>query len=130
VLEAERGTATLNFSARAQPDTFHVVAHGTRMRVVVGLFDPLFAVARLHSGPRPLIPVRNGLASAQAHARGAFGGIWRKLAGRPTSVEGIGELLRQTYGAIRDGSPPPLSVEHLDAVRRLEEELLEQEHPR
>jgi predicted dehydrogenase len=129
LIDAERGTAVLHFSARAQPDTFHVIAHGTRMRVVAGLFEPLFASERLRSGPRPLLPVRNGFALARAHARAAIGGLWRKLAGRPAAFEGLGELVRRTYDAIRDNSPPPLSLDHLVAVRRLEEELLEQEAP-
>ena len=127
LVDAERGTAALYFSARAQPDAFHVVVHGTRMRVVAGLFEPLFARERLYSGPRPLLPVRNGIALARAHARAAIGGLWLKLAGRPAALEGLGELLRRTYDAILQDAPPPLSLDHLVAVHRLEEELLDQE---
>jgi len=127
LVDAERGTAALHFSASAQPDTFHVVAHGTRMRMVAGLFEPLVASERLHSGPRPLLPVRNGMVLAQAHARAAIGGLWLKLAGRPMALEGLAELVRRTYVAIRQESPPPISLGHLLAVHQLEETLLEQE---
>lgn len=127
LVDAERGSAALHFSASAQPDAFHVVAHGTRMRLVAGLFEPLVATERLYSGLRPLVPVRNGLGLARAHARAAVGGLWRKLRGRPAALEGLAELVRRTYEAIRLDLPPPLSFEHLLAVRRLEDELLAQE---
>jgi predicted dehydrogenase len=127
VVDAERGTAALHFSARAQPDAFYVVAHGTRMRAIAGLFEPLFACEPLRSGPRPLQPLQNGFALARAHAGGAIGGLWRKLAGRPAALEGLKELLRRTYDAIRHDAPPPLSLDYLLAAHRLEEALLEQE---
>ena len=127
LVDAERGTAALHFSARAQPDAFYVVAHGTRMRVIAGLFEPLLACESLRAGPRPLQPVRNSLAQARAHACVAVGGLWRKLAGRPAALEGLTELVRLTYDAIRQDTTPPLSLDHLVAVHRLEEELLEQE---
>lgn len=127
LIDAQHGTAALHFNARAQPDAFYVVAHGTRMRVTAGLFEPLLAMERLRSGPRPLQPVSNGFALARAHARAATGGLWRKLAGQPVALEGLKVLLCRTYDAIAHHSPPPLSLEFLAAVHRLEEALLDQE---
>jgi predicted dehydrogenase len=127
LVEAERGTAALHFSACAQPDGFQVVAHGTRMRVVAGLFEPLLGRERMRSGPRPLLPLANGLALARAHARAAVAGLWNKLAGRSTALEGLAEIVRRTYEAIRLDLPPPLSLDHLVAVRELEEDILAQE---
>jgi predicted dehydrogenase len=127
LLECERATVFLHFSARAQPDAFHVVAHGTRRRATAGLFEPLFASERLRAGPRPLQPVANGFALARAQAGAALGGLWRKLGGRPAALEGLTELVRSTYDAIGRGLPPPLAPAQVVAVRRLEEALLEQE---
>ena len=123
-VDGERATATLHFSAHAHPtpSTSSRTEHG--MRVVAGLFEPLFAVERVRAGARPLVPVRNGIAVGRSYAGAALRGLWRKLAGRPTALEGLGELVRRTYAAIAAGTAPPLSIEHILAVHRLEEELL------
>lgn len=130
VVEGERATAKLQFSAHAQPDTFEVVAHGTRGRIRIGLFEPRFVAELLRGGPRPLLPVRNGLAAATSELRAARLGLTRKLAGRSVALEGLGRLLRRFYEALHAGAPPPLLPDHLLAVHRLEDELLAQESPR
>jgi len=126
VIGAERGTATLAFSTRAQPDLFRVRLEGTRMRVEADLFEPRFVTERLHGGPRPLIPFRNGLARARAEHRAAIGGLWRKFSGGPGAYEGLWALLAAVYAAIRNGSPPPVSEEQVLGVNALVAELTRQ----
>jgi predicted dehydrogenase len=127
LVRAERGTAALAFSANAQPDTFSVTVHGTRLRARASLFEPLLAVERLHGGPRPLLPVRNGLAVAAAHAHAAVAGLWRKLAGQPVTYAGLWELLRRFYAALEAGAKPPIAPAEIAAANRLVFAMLEQE---
>src|SRR5688572_3640316 len=119
LMEGARGSALLEFSSHAQPDGFWIEAHGTRMRARASLFEPLLAIERLRPGPRPLVPVKNGLAVALAQARAGLGGLSRKLSGRPTSYEGLHELVRRTVEAIRKGWPAPVAPESIRAVNQL-----------
>jgi predicted dehydrogenase len=107
----ERATATVMFSARAQPDQFSLRLNGTKARVTVGLFEPRFTVERLVAGPKPLIPVRNAWGEATSSVSGALGGLRRKLAPGPGAYEGLHELVRQTYSALRDNGNQPLTPE-------------------
>jgi predicted dehydrogenase len=127
LIDAERGTASVGFSARSQPDVFWLRVHGTRLRASASLFEPLLTIEKLHGGPRPLLPVRNGFSLASAYARSAVGGLWHKLAGRPVTYEGLWELLRRFYGALGAGEGPPISPRQISAVNRLVWELLERE---
>jgi predicted dehydrogenase len=125
LVEAERGSATLVFSAHSRPEVFALRIDGTRMRARASLFEPLLAVERLHSGPRPLIPVRNGLALARAHARCAVTGLWRKLQGRPVTYAGLRSLVEQLYASLEAGIDPPLSLADVKETNRLVRALLE-----
>jgi len=126
LVDAERGTASLSFSARAQPDLFWLRVHGTRMRATASLFEPLLVFERLYQGPRPLFPVRNGLAAAVAYSHSAVAGLWRKLGGRPITYSGLWRLLSRFYRALEEGAPPPLSPDWIEAVNRLVGDLVAQ----
>jgi predicted dehydrogenase len=125
LIVAERGTASLLFSGTAQPDVFSLRVHGTRARAEAGMYDPRLIVERLRGGPRPLMPVINGLSEARGAARGAVGGLWRKLAGHPGAYEGLEELLRRTYAALRENRESPVGVRQIDEVNRLVADLLD-----
>ena len=126
LVEAERGTALLSFSAHAQPDTFTLRVHGTRMRAEAHLWEPKLVVERLFGGPPPLLPLRNGLSRAWQELRGGVGSLWRKLEGGPGAYEGQWKLLRETYAALAAGEPAPIDVEQIREVNRLVGELSEQ----
>jgi predicted dehydrogenase len=119
LIDAERGTSMLFFSAHAQPDCFLVQVYGTRMRAEAHLFEPRLISERLLGGPKPLLPLRNGLRRARDEFRGGFASIWRKLGGGPGVYEGQWELLRRTYRSLARGLPAPISLEQIEAVNRL-----------
>jgi predicted dehydrogenase len=123
LIDAEGGTATLCFSAHAQPDCFLVQVQGTRMRAEAHLFEPRLVSERLLGDPRPLLPLRNGLRRSLEELRGGVGSLWRKLGGGPGAYEGQWELLRRTYESLQRGGPPPISLDQIDAVNRLVAEL-------
>lgn len=119
LVEAERGSALLSFSAHAQPDAFHLRVHGTKLRAHGSLFEGLLAIERLREGARPLMPVKNGLALGRAHARAAFGGLWRKLSGRPLGYEGLHELVSRSYAAASMGGEPPITRRQIVEANQL-----------
>jgi len=123
LVDAERGTASLGFSARTQPDAFWLRVYGTRRQAVANLFETRLTVERLRGGPKPLRPLVNGLAEARAVRRSAFGSLRRKLSGGPGAYEGLWELLRQTYRALESGGELPVTPAQVTAVNRLVEAL-------
>ena len=84
-------------------------------------------INRLRSGPKPLMPLFNGLAESRDVRRGAVGGLWRKLGGGPGAYEGLWELLRRTYAALHEHQPMPLVPQFIDDVNRLVGDLTRKE---
>ena len=125
LVEGERGTAGLCFSAQAQPDVFTVTVLATRVRARAGLFEPRLTVDRVRSLPKPLVPFVNALQEAAVVAGSAVTGLWGKLSGGPGSYEGLWELLTQTYASLASGTPPPVSLTQVAEVNRLVDDLLE-----
>src|SRR5262249_19098937 len=108
VVEAERGTATLGFSAAAQPDGFWLRVYGERMQATANLFETRLTFDRLRDGPRPLRAVLNGLEEARLVRRAAVGSLLRKFRGGPGAYEGLFELLARTYPPLDHRAPLPL----------------------
>jgi predicted dehydrogenase len=119
LVDAERGTAMLGFSAHSQPDTFILRVHGTKMRAWANLFETRLSIERLMGGPKPLMPMRNALADSRSARRDAFGGLQRKLSGGPAAYEGLWELLSRTYEQLDAGKAPPITMEQVADVNRL-----------
>lgn len=130
VVAAERGSAGLCFSARAQPDVFAVTLLATRLRARAGLFEPRLTVDRVRPLPKPLVPFANALEEGVTVAGSAFAGVWGKLSGGPGSYEGLWELVSRTYSSLASGAPPPVSLSQVAEVNRLVDDLLEGAAPR
>jgi predicted dehydrogenase len=127
LINAERATVSLGFTARAQPDVFLLRVYGTKMRAETNLFEPTLTIDSLRPGPKPLIPLMNGLTGAVDVARGAVGGLVRKLSGGPGAYEGLWELLMRTYRAFADNEPAPLAPGFVRDVNRLVADLTKKE---
>jgi predicted dehydrogenase len=123
VVDAERGTAALGFSGRAQPDAFWLRVYGTKMQAVANLFETRLTVDHLRGGPKPLRPLWNCLAEARAVRRSAFGSLARKLSGGPGAYEGLWELLARTYRALQSSDEPPVTSRQVVEVNALVEAL-------
>jgi hypothetical protein len=123
LVDAERGTASLGFSARTQPDAFWLRVYGTRAQAVANLFETRLTFDRVRGGPKPLRPLANGLAEAAGVGRSAVGSLVRKLSGGPGAYEGLWELLRRTYRALGSGGELPVTARQVVEVNRLVEDL-------
>jgi predicted dehydrogenase/glycosyltransferase involved in cell wall biosynthesis len=124
LVEAQKGTAELCFSAHTRPDVFWLRVYGTKMRATVNLFESRLTIDRLRPGPRALTPLLNGMGEALGVTRSAVSGVWRKVRKGPGPYEGLGELLRRAYSAWADETAAPISLDQIDQANRLVAELL------
>jgi predicted dehydrogenase len=123
LVDAERGTAFLGFSASTQPDAFWLRVYGERMQAVANLFETRLTVDRVRGGPKPLRPLLNGLHEARDVRRAAFSSLKRKLSGGPAVYEGLWELLARIYQAIGLGTEPPITPQQILEVNHLVDDL-------
>lgn len=129
LVDAERGTAAISFSATSQPDGFWLRAHGSAMRVEANLYEQRMTVQRLRAAPAPLRPILNGVDEIAAIGRSAVTGLWGKLSGAPGSYAGLWALIGRTYDAISSGAAPPVLPADIRAVNSLVGDLVA-EQPR
>jgi predicted dehydrogenase len=129
LVDAQHGTASLVFSANAQPDIFQVRVLTDRMRATAGLFTPKLIVEPVRAIPRPLVTAINSLVESYEAAKSAFNGIWTKVSGGPGSYEGLWELLRRFYAAATSDSDPPVPRQTIAEVNALVWDIIEQERP-
>ena len=128
VVDAERGTATLGFSASAQPDAFWLRVYGERMQATANLFETRLTFDGPRNVPKPLRPFFSGLEEGKTIRRAALTTLLRKFKG-PGAYEGLWELLARTYGALADGSKLPITERHVLEVNRMVEALKPEEQP-
>lgn len=119
LVDAERGTAALGFSASTQPDGFWLRVYGERMQATANLFETRLTFDRIRPGPRPLRPLLNGLEEGNGVRRAAIGSLVRKFRGGPGPYEGLFELVGRTYRALADGSALPIVEQQVLEVNRL-----------
>jgi hypothetical protein len=123
LVDAERGSALLGFSANTQPDAFWLRVYGEKMQAVANLFETRLTIDRAAGGPKPLRALFSGLREARDLRRAALSGLNRKLSGGPGAYEGLWELLAQTYRALGAGSEPPITPRQIVEVNRLVDDL-------
>ncbi|MGJ5037750.1 MULTISPECIES: Gfo/Idh/MocA family oxidoreductase [unclassified Bradyrhizobium] len=120
VVEAERGTATLGFSASAQPDAFWLRVYGERMQATANLFETRLTFDGPRNVPKPLRPFFSGLEEGRDIRRAALSTLLRKFKG-PGAYEGLWECLARTYQALGSGTALPITIEDVLAVNRMVE---------
>jgi predicted dehydrogenase len=123
LVDAERGSALVGFSANIQPDAFWLRVYGEKMQAVANLFETRLTIDRTRGGPRPLRPLLNGLREARDVRRGALSSLKRKLSGGPGAYEGLWDLLARTYRALDSGSEPPVTPRQMTEVNHLVDDL-------
>jgi predicted dehydrogenase len=129
VVDAERGTATLGFSSNAQPDAFWLRVYGEKMQATANLFETRLTFDGPRDVPKPLRPFFSGLEEGKTIRRAALATLLRKFRG-PGAYEGLWELLARTYGALADGSAPPVTASQVFEVNQMVEALKPKEQSR
>jgi len=115
IVVAERGTATVSFSAQSLPEMFWVRVNGTKMRATIDIFDGTLTLNRLDEGPRPLARLRDRLREGRDIQRAARRNLLGKLMGGSTYA-GLWTLIAQTYAAIRSGTEPPVAKNEIEEI--------------
>jgi predicted dehydrogenase len=123
LVDAERGSALLGFSANIQPDAFWLRVYGDKMQAVANLFETRLTIDRVRGGPKPLRPLLNGLGEARDVRRAALSSLKRKLSGGPAAYEGLWDLLARTYRALGSGTEPPITPQQIIEVNHLVDDL-------
>jgi len=118
LVDAERGTAALTFSASSQPDAFWLRVYGERMQATANLFETRLTFDGPLQVPKPLRPFFSGLEEGKTIRRAALATLLRKFRG-PGAYEGLWELLAHTYRALADGGAPPIMATQILEVNRL-----------
>jgi len=119
IVDAERGTAFLGFSAHAQPDMLWVRVNGTRMRASADLYDMNIVVNRVDTGPKPIARLRDRLREARDIRRTARHAFFKKLSRSPGTYDGLWTLLARTYEALRSGTELPVLASQIAEVNGL-----------
>lgn len=127
LLQAERGTACLRFSARSRPQTFVVRVSGSELSATASVFAERLAIQREPSWRRPLQMARRGAEAGIAGTVNSLAGPWNRLSGGPGAYVGIGRLIERTYEALRAGKPVPVTSGQIRAVNRLRADILSQD---
>jgi predicted dehydrogenase len=122
IVDAERGTAALGFSASAQPDAFWLRVYGERMQATANLFETRLTFDGPRNVPKPLRQFLSGLEEGKTIRRAALSTLLRKFKG-PGAYEGLWELVARTYRALADGSALPITASHVLEVNRMVEAL-------
>jgi predicted dehydrogenase len=128
MVEGERGTAALGFSASSQPDAFWLRVYGERMQATANLFETRLTFDGPRNVPKPLRPFFSGLEEGKAIRRAALATLLRKFKG-PGTYEGLWELLARTYQALADRSRLPITASDVLDVNRTVEALKPRERP-
>ena len=122
VVDAERGTAALGFSACSQPDAFWLRVYGERMHATANLFETRLTFDGPRNVPKPLRSFLSGIEEGRTIRRAAFTTLLRKFKG-PGAYEGLWELLARTYWALANGSALPITATQVLEVNRMIEAL-------
>ncbi len=126
MIDAERGTASIGFSANSQPDAFWLRVYGERMQATANLFETRLTLDGPRNVPKPLRPFFSGLEEGKDIRRAALATLLRKFKG-PGAYEGLWELLRRTYQSIGDGTALPITASDVLEVNRMIEALAPKE---
>jgi predicted dehydrogenase len=118
LVDAERGTAVLGFSASSQPDAFWLRVYGERMQAAANLWETRLTFDGPRNVPKPLRPFFSGLEEGKTIRRAALATLLRKFRG-PGAYEGLWGLLARTYRALGDGSALPVTANQVLEVNRM-----------
>ncbi|WP_238392901.1 Gfo/Idh/MocA family protein [Myxacorys almedinensis] len=115
--------ARIRFSAHTLPECFDVIVRGSRGYAQTDLFQPYLRCVVPRKAGKQLSPLVNHYINGSNLVKASVGNFSRKIMQR-TPYEGLQRLLDETYTALQNGNPPPITFEDMDHTSRLVEALL------
>lgn len=117
----------IRFSAYTQPDCFSVTVRGSLGYAEVDLFQPFVRCVVPRAVGKQFSPLANQFANGWTFMNASFTNFRRKLL-QKTPYEGLHSLLEQTYQALQEDKPLPISFEDMDKTSRLVNALIAEEN--
>jgi len=118
--------ARLRFDAGSAPDAFTLIVRGTRGWMETDFFQPHLRCVEPRPGGAQLSPIVNHLANGFGLVRDGVTNFGRKLL-QQTPYHGLHRMLDETYRALGDGAPLPVSPDDMLAASHLVDQLLDTE---
>lgn len=118
--------ARLRFDAGSAPDAFTITARGTRGWMETDFFQPHLRTLVPRPGGAQLSPIVNHVANGFGLVRDGVANFGRKLL-QQTPYHGLHRMLDETYRALSDGRPLPVTSGDMLAAARLVDHLLDDE---
>lgn len=119
------GHARIRFSAATGPDCFALTVRGRKGYAAADLFQPVVQVVCPRRGGKQLSPLINQFAGGWSLIGAGIRNFQRKIM-RHTPYEGLHELIRRTYAALRDGAALPVTYQDMDDTSRFVDALVSQ----
>ncbi len=116
----------LRFEAGAAPDTFSIRVRGSQGWAETDLFQPYNRMVLPRPGGEKLSPIVNHVVNGANLINDGIRNVGRKLL-QQSPYEGLHRMLDQTYAALANGDPLPVSPEDMMAASKLVDRLLEDE---
>ena len=127
LVSTETASATLGFSAAAQPDYFGVEIYATKGQVSANLFEPRLTTFNGTTSIKPLLPLLNGIRERSAIKHGYKTGLIDKLRGKPVGYQGLWELIRKVYDSMERQTCMPVTTQQISEVTALIDDLTSKE---
>jgi predicted dehydrogenase len=115
--------ARIRFSAHTLPECFEVIVRGSKGYAQTDLFQPYLRCVVPRKAGKQLSPLVNHFINGSDLMRASVRNFGRKIMQR-TPYEGLHRLLDETYTALINGNPPPISFEDMERTSRLVDALL------
>ncbi|MDH4277604.1 MAG: Gfo/Idh/MocA family oxidoreductase [Acidimicrobiia bacterium] len=116
----------LRFDAGSSPDAFTLIARGTRGWMETDFFQPHLRTVVPRPGGAQLSPIVNHVANGLGLVRDGVTNFGRKLL-QQTPYHGLHRMLDETYRALGNGTPLPVTSGDMLAAARLVDHLLDDE---
>lgn len=117
--------ARIRFTSHTLPEAFTVTVRGTKGWAETDLFQPHLRVVIPRRGGEQLTPLVNHFVNGASLVRSSMVGFRNKVL-QTTPYEGLQTFLRHTYGALADGTEPPVTYDDMDRASRLVDALVDE----
>lgn len=108
----------IRFSCRTGPDRFVVAVRGSKGHACCDLFQPNVQVVVPRAGGRQLSPLVNQFVNGRSLIASSMRNFANKIM-QNTPYEGLHRFLAQTYQALDNNEPPPVSYQDMNRTSQL-----------
>jgi predicted dehydrogenase len=115
--------ARIRFSSRTAPDAFAITVRGSQGYAECDLFQPYVKAVFPRTGGKQLSPIVNQIVGGATLAHAGVTNFKNKIMQR-SAYEGLHHLIEQTYHAINNNQPMPVTFDDMNGASQLVDALL------